>query len=255
MFQPLQAKMINKRKKVFAIFLAYNAEKTLRNFYNSFPKKLFDKVILVDDASKDGTYALAKKLKINAYRNPHNLGYGGNLKRALNIGLNMGGDIFVDIHPDGEYISSAIPLALKKVSEGKQLVLGNRFYKYDLPLKNGMYIWKYIPLRILNSFDSLFLGLRVNDFHQGFRVYTRELLHKVNFNKNSQGFLFSFEIIAQAAFWKIPVAQVPVETKYSGKKRGATLKKSVLYSFGTFIVLFKYLLTKIGVVSEIFRKP
>ncbi len=247
--------MIKKKKKIFAIFIAYNAEKTLEKFYKNFPKKLFDKVILVDDASKDNTYALAKKLKITSYNNSHNLGYGGNLKRALNIGLEMGGDVFVDIHPDGEYISSAIPLALREINEGKLLVLGNRFYKNNKPLKNGMYLWKYIPIRILNSFDSLFLNLRVKDFHQGFRVYTRELLENINFNNNSQGFLFSFEIIAQAAFWEMPVAQVPVKTKYTGKKRGATLRKSIIYTLGTFKVLFQFLLAKIGMVPKIFRKP
>jgi glycosyltransferase involved in cell wall biosynthesis len=245
---------MKKRKKIFAIFLAYNAEKTLEKFYKDFPKKIFDKIILVDDASKDRTFEIAKKLGITSYKNNHNLGYGGNMKRALRIGLNLGGNIFVDIHPDGEYKPSSIPLALKKVDEGALLVLGNRFFKKDKPLKNGMYIWKYIPLRILNSFDSLFLNLKVNDFHQGFRVYTSELLNTINFENNSSDFLFSFEIIAQAAFAKLPVAQVPVETYYTGKKRGATLSKSIMYTLGTFKTLFQFLLAKIGIKSIIFRK-
>ena len=170
---------MKKRKKIFAILIAYNAEKTLQKFYESFPKKIFNEIILVDDASKDNTFSLAKKLKIKSFRNSHNLGYGGNLKRALNIGLKLGGDVFVDIHPDGEYKFSAISSALKKVDRGALLVLGNRFYDKAKPLRDGMYLWKYIPIRILNSFDSLFLGLRINDFHQGFRVYTKELLEKV----------------------------------------------------------------------------
>src|SRR5258706_11446799 len=116
-----------KKKKVFAIFISYNAEKTLEKFYREFPKKLFDKIILVDDASKDKTFALAKKLGIHSFKNKHNLGYGGNMKRALGIGLKMGGDIFVDIHPDGEYKPSAIPAALKKIKDGALFVLGNRF--------------------------------------------------------------------------------------------------------------------------------
>jgi glycosyltransferase involved in cell wall biosynthesis len=253
MFQPLQAKIMKKGKKIFAIFVAYNAEKTLEKFYKRFPKKLFDKTILVDDASSDRTFAIAKKLGILSYRNRRNLGYGGNLKRALNIGLRLGGDVFVDIHPDGEYKPSAIPLALKKINQGALLVLGNRFFKSDKPLKSGMYIWKYIPIRILNSFDSLFLNLKIKDFHQGFRVYTRKLLNTVNFRANSPGFLFSFEIIAQAAFAKLPVAQVPVETYYTGRKRGATLKKSIIYTIGTFKTLFQFFMAKAGVPQEIFK--
>lgn len=247
--------MIKKRKKIFAILIAYNAEKTLEEFYKEFPKKLFDKIILVDDASQDQTYVLAKKLGITSYRNRRNLGYGGNLKRALSIGLKLGGDIFVDIHPDGEYKPSATPQALKKIDEGALLVLGNRFFKSDKPLKSGMYLWKYIPIRMLNSFDSLFLNLRIKDFHQGFRLYTRELLNTINYKANSSGFLFSFEVIAQAAYAKLPVAQVPVETHYIGKKRGATLRNSIVYTLGTFKVVFQFLLAKIGIVSEIFEKP
>ena len=247
--------MTKKKNKIFAILLAYNVEKTLSKFYKSLPKKLFDKVILVDDASKDNTYALAKKLGITSYRNPQNLGYGGNLKRALNIGLRLGGDVFVDIHPDGEYKPSAIPLALKKIDEGALLVLGNRFFQRTKPLKSGMYWWKYIPILILNPIGNLLLGLKINDLHQGFRVYTRDLLQKINYRANSPGYLFSFEIISQAAFAKLPIAQVPVEIHYTGKKRGATLKKIIIYSLGTFKTLFQYLLAKIGIMSEIFETP
>ena len=246
---------MNKNKKIFAIFIAYNAEKSLEEFFKNFPKHLFNKTILVDDASQDNTYILAKKLGIKSYRNPKNLGYGGNMKRAISIGLKLGGDILVDIHPDGEYKPFAIGPALKKINEGALFVLGNRFYSSKAPLKSGMYVWKYYPLRILNLISGLILGLKINDYHQGFRVYTKKFLNKVNYKSNSSGFLFSFELIAQAAYWKIPTAQVPVDTEYSGTKRGATLKKSVIYSLEIFWVLLLYILAKIGYKSSIFTKP
>ncbi len=246
---------MNKNKKIFAIFIAYNAEKSLEKFFKNFPKHLFNKIILVDDASQDNTYILAKKLGIKSYRNPKNLGYGGNMKRAISIGLKLGGDVLVDIHPDGEYKPSGIIPALKKINEGALFVLGNRFYSSKAPLKSGMYVWKYYPLRILNLISGMILGLKINDYHQGFRVYTKKFLDKVNYKANSSGFLFSFELIAQAAYWKIPTTQVPVDTKYSGKKRGATLKKSVIYSLEIFWVLLLYILAKIGCKSSIFTKP
>ena len=173
-------KMMNRNKKIFAILISYNAEKTLEKFYKNFPKHLFSKIILVDDASHDRTYYLAKKLGIKSYRNPKNLGYGGNMKRAMSIGLKLGGDVLVDIHPDGEYKPSAIVPALKKIEKGALLVLGNRFHSSNDPLKSGMYVWKYFPIKILNFISRLILGLKINDYHQGFRVYTRELLNKIN---------------------------------------------------------------------------
>lgn len=244
---------MKKEPKVIVIFLAYNASRTLAKFYLEFPKKFVSDIILVDDASKDNTYELAKKLGITSYKNPVNLGYGGNMKKTLAIALKEGADIIIDIHPDGEYKPSAIPEALKKIREGSQFVLGNRFTSLTKPIKNGMYIWKLLPLRILNSIDSLIFGVRLNDFHQGFRVYTKDMLNKINYQENSNDYLFSFELIAQAIYNKIRISQVPVETNYTGKKRGASLKNSIKYSLGTFKILLLYILARFGFKNKFFQ--
>lgn len=246
---------MKREPKIMAILLAYNAAQTLESFYRQFPKELVSDIILVDDASKDNTYRLAKKLGINAFQNPVNLGYGGNMKKTLNIALKRGADILIDIHPDGEYKTTAIPYALKEVSKGAKLVLGNRFSKIDQPLKSGMYIWKFIPIWLLNFLDRLILGVKVNDLHQGFRVYTKDLLKKINFAQNSDNYLFSFEIIAQAAFKKLKIAEVPVQTSYTGKKRGASLKNSIKYSIGTFKILLLFIFAKMGIKAKIFQEP
>ncbi|MDO8590981.1 MAG: glycosyltransferase family 2 protein [bacterium] len=243
------------RPKIIAIFIAYKAVKTLEKFYTEFPKNLVDEIILVDDASGDGTYELSKKLGITSFENPVNLGYGGNMKRALEIAMARGANVIIDIHPDGEYKPSAIPAALDQVKRGAGLVLGNRFTTITKPLESGMYSWKIIPILTLNIFDRLVLGVRVHDLHQGFRVYTRKLLEQINYKANTNGYLFSFELIAQAAFKKITIAEVPVETNYTGEKRGASLKNSLKYSFATFKVLVLFFAAKLGIVSEIFKVP
>lgn len=243
---------MKRKQKIVTIFIAYNAAKTLANFYKKFPTHCSDEIILIDDASKDNTYKLAKKLGIQSYKNPTNLGYGGNIKRALNIALEHGADVIIDIHPDGEYKPSAIPEALNKIQEGNQFVLGNRFTSLLKPIKSGMYVWKLIPLRLLNSLDSLVFGVRLRDFHQGFRVYTKDMLSKLNYKENSNDYLFSFELIAQAVYKKIKIAQVPVETNYTGDKRGASLKNSIKYSLGTFKVLLLFILAKLGFKTKLF---
>lgn len=246
---------MTKKRKIIAIFIGYNAFKTLIDFYATFPKHLFDDIILVDDASVDGTFALAKSLGIHSYQNVVNLGYGGNMKRALSIGLHHGGDVFVDIHPDGEYSPSCIPAALQKVDDGAQFVLGNRFKNATSPLESGMFIWKILPIWILNKLAQWTLRADIKDMHQGFRVYTREMLEKISFENNSDDYLFSFELIAQSVYRHIPIAQVPVETHYSGKKRGASLKKSILYTLGTLKVLCLFVLAKLGLKTKIFTGP
>lgn len=247
---------MKKKSKIIVIFLAYNASKTLAKFYLKFPKKFVSDIILVDDASKDNTFNLAKKLGIKTYRNSINLGYGGNMKRALNLALKAGADIIIDIHPDGEYEPTAIPNALEEIKNGAEFILGNRFTSLTKPLKSGMYIWKFIPIRILNLIDKAVLGVKIDDLHQGFRVYTRSLLKKVNFEENSNNYLFSFELIAQAVYNNIKIAQVPVQTRYSGKKRGASIKNSIKYTLGTFKILVLFILAKTGFFKvELFQKP
>lgn len=243
------------RYKLCAVFIAYNAEKTLAEFWRAFPKELFHQIILVDDASKDRTFALAQQLGIQSYRNNVNLGYGGNLKRALDIALQQGADIIVDVHPDGEYKTSAVLPALRAIAQGSEFVLGNRFSgSYD-PVQHGMYAWKVLPTRLLGFLCRTILGLPVHDYHQGFRVYTRALLEKVNYHANADDYSFSFQLLAQAAFHHVKVSEVPVEVHYRGKKRGASLSSSILYSFQTLQALFKYVLAKLGYPSIIFRKP
>jgi len=247
--------MSKKHQKIIAIFIAYNAEQTLREFYRMFPKHLVDGMILVDDASADHTFALAQELGIPAYRNSINLGYGGNMKRAVALALLQGADIIIDLHPDGEYKPTAITPALKKIAEGAQFVLGNRFIPFSAPLKSGMRVWKFIPIALLALIDRLVLRIPLHDPHQGFRVYTRALFERVPFERNANGYLFSFEIIAQAAFQHLSIAEVPVETHYSGKKRGASLKHSIRYSLGTFKVLGLFLLARLGGRVTLFRTP
>lgn len=236
-----------------AIFIAYNAERTLERFYQEFPRTLVKTMILVDDASTDGTYELAKALGIQTYRNPTNLGYGGNMKRALRLARELGMDVIIDLHPDGEYDSSAIPAALREVENGCDFVLGNRFTELSTPIKSGMFVWKMVPIVALNCFARFALNARIVDLHQGFRVYTRRMLDAIDCEGNSNGYLFSFELIAQAVFAKMKIGQVPVKTRYTGKKRGASLKHSILYSLGVFKVVSLFLAAKLGVRSHLFR--
>lgn len=247
--------MENKKPKIIVILISYNAEKTLADFYKELKEYYSGEIILVDDKSKDNTFELAKKLGIESYYNKVNQGYGGNLKRALYIALKRDASVIIDIHPDGEYKPSSIPLAIKEVENGAKFILGDRFTNINKALGSGMFFWKLIPLRTLNLIDNIVFRTRINDFHQGFRVYTKDLLTELNFENNSNKFTFSFEIIAQAIFHGIKITQVPVETKYGGEKRGATLRHSLNYTIGTFVILYKFILAKIGIKIDLFQPP
>lgn len=244
-----------KKEKIIAILLAYNAQKTLKDFYQSLPKNLFDDILLFDDASQDNTYSFSKKLKIKTYRNTTNLGYGGNLKKALKIALALGATIIVDIHPDGEYDPTSIKQGVDQAINGSELITGNRFFSHKYIFKqSGMYKWKIIPILVLNFITKVMLHTKINDLHQGFRIYTRSLLNKVNFEANSNNYIFSLEIIAQAQFANCKITQIPIKTHYSGKKRGASFISSLNYTLATLRVITLFLLAKIGINSKLFNK-
>lgn len=247
--------MGTKSPKIIIVLIAYKEEKNLSKFYKTlkpYTKKY--PVILSDNKSPDGTFKLAKKLGIEAYQNPENLGYGGNLKRVFYLALKKGADVIIDIHPDGEYRPTAIPAALKKVEDGADFVLGNRFYGSKTPVENGMHVWKLAPLKFLNFVGNLVFGTHISDLHQGFRVYTRNLLSKINYENNSNEYIFSYEIIAQSVFQGARIDEVPVETIYTGEKRGASFKSSALYSLSTFRIVGRYVLAKLGVKDSLFKK-
>jgi glycosyltransferase involved in cell wall biosynthesis len=245
---------MKKRSRVAAILPAYNAEKTVRSVLRSLPKGVFDDIIVSDDCSVDKTLDCIDGIShIIRLRTPRNLGYGGNLKYCLSTALELGADIVVEIHPDGEYGTDGIIPAVQKINEGAYLVLGNRF----LAKCNGMYLWKKVGTKILSFIDNLLLGRVQNsipDLHQGFRVYTRKLLETVNYRCGSNDYLFSFQIIALAARRGFHITSVPVSSIYSGNKRGASLSASIRYSWGTYIVLFEYYISKLGFPIALFAK-
>lgn len=250
----LQKKIMQKKSKVFAVLIAYNAADTLRKFYKELPKTLLDEILLFDDASQDKTYELSKKLKIKSYRNPVNLGYGGNLKKAINTALSRGADIIIDIHPDGEYKTGTISQSLKLAKNGSELVLGNRFYDANYVLtQSGMRFWKFIPIIMLNWVCRAILATNVHDLHQGFRVYSKNLFSKIDIEKYSNSYLFSFELTSEAVFAKAKISEIPVKAVYKGKKRGASLNNSMIYTIGVIKVLSLFISAKLGFHSNLFR--
>jgi len=223
---------------------AYNAAKTVVDSYHQLPKNLIDQIILVDDASQDNTYQIAKKLPITVYRNPLNLGYGGNLKICLTQALKAGADIIIEFHPDNQYDPKNLPLFIDKALQGYDFALGSRFIHPKEALDNKMPLIKFIANRSMSFIDEFILGIELSEFHSGFRMYTKNMLTRVPYLKNSDDYLFSFEIIVQAVYWHLKIAEVPISCQYHPDMHTANLLKSTIYALGTFKILGQYLISK-----------
>lgn len=244
------------RKTSVCVILAYNCAKQLENTYKRIPAGSVDRVILVDDASTDDTLEVARRLGIECYTHEHT-GYGGNIKYSIRKGIELGAEYIVDLHGDGQYDPSVIPVALAKAREGHDLVLGSRFFDIKQPLRDAMPWSRYLANIGLSTIERFVLNLPISEFHTGFRVYSRNLAETVALENTSNDFLFGFEIIAQAGFCKLKIGEVPIRCDYKEEHTSISIPKSIKYAFQTFKTLTLYLLARAGFKIRLFecKKP
>ena len=231
---------------------AYNCAHLLEKAYRQVPKGYFDDTIIVDDGSTDETLAVAKTFGVKVFTHPHS-GYGGNIKFAILRALELGADYMIEIHGDGQYDPSNIPDAIQKINaEQPDFLLGSRFTKLFQPLKDNMPLTRYLANLGMSLIDRAVLRLPLTEFHQGFRVYSRNLIETVGLEHTSDDHLFSFQIIAKAAYCRLKVREIPVRCDYAGEHTSISLKRSVVYATQTFGVLWLYILARAGMRMDLF---
>jgi len=224
--------------------MTYNCARLVPMAYRNIPKDLVDEIIATDDGSRDDSHEVAKGLGIPAFRHTPNRGYGGNLKAGLRLALERGADYIVEVHGDGQFDPGAIRAATPLMQRGVQFILGSRFIVPGRARELGMPLIRYLANRGLSFFDRRVLGLPFTEFHSGFRIYSRELLRRVPWERNSDDYLFSFQIIAQAAHAGVSVGEVPVEADYRGDHTSHSVRGASIYAFQTFGVLGQFLLAR-----------
>src|SRR5512140_3030442 len=202
------------KPKVVVVMPAYNAAKTLRMTYADLPHDLIHLVILVDDGSHDETVQIARELGLELFVHNRNYGYGANQKTCYREALKAGADIIVMVHPDYQYDPTLLPEVIPPIERGEaDVVLGSRLLGGD-PMKQGMPWWKYVSNRFLTGLENTIFGLRLAEYHTGYRAYRREALEAVNVEMNSDNFIFDQEIMAQFVNAGMRIAEVPVPTRY-----------------------------------------
>lgn len=229
-------------KKVVVVMPAYNAEKTLLKTYNEVIEQPFvDMVVVVDDASGDDTYGIARKLdRCIAYRMDKNSGYGANQKVCYKLALQEGADIVIMVHPDYQYTPLLIPAMTSMIGNGLyHCVLGSRILG-GCALQGGMPFYKYICNRFLTFAENIMLGQKLSEYHTGYRAFSKELLTLLDFGHNSDDFVFDNEMLAQIAWTGAVIAEVSCPTKYFDEASSICFSRSLRYGFGCLRVSFRY---------------
>lgn len=237
-------------KKVIVVLPAYKAEKTLEKTVQAVPSGVVDEFILVDDSSPDATAEVARRLGLTTIVHAKNLGYGGNQKTCYKAALDRGADIVIMLHPDYQYDPRLVPVMANMVaSDIYDVIMASRILGRGA-LAGGMPLYKYVANRILTAIENLLLGLKLSEYHTGYRAYSKEALKAVDWTRNSDDFVFDNQIVAQFQAAGLRFGEISCPTKYFDEASSINFRRSVKYGFGVLGTSVIYRLHAWGLYSH-----
>lgn len=231
---------------------AYNASQTLQQTYEDvMAQGVVDEVVIVDDASTDGTSTIAKTLpNTTVHTHERNRGYGANQKTCYRLAIQAGGDIIIMVHPDYQYTPRLIPAMASMIANGLyHCVLGSRILG-GYALRGGMPWWKYMANRFLTLAGNILMGAKLSEYHTGYRAFSRELLEEIDMENNSDDFVFDNQMLAQILWHGYQIAEVSCPTKYFQEASTINFSRSVKYGLGCLATAMLYRLGKMNIVKS-----
>jgi len=233
-------------KKIVVVMPGYRAAATLARTFQEIPQDLVDEVLLVDDASDDGTVDEARRLGIRTYTHRENLGYGANQKTCYTEALREGAEIVIMIHPDYQYDPRLIGAMAAMVASGVyDVVLGSRIIG-DTARTGGMPLYKYAANRGLTALENLLLGTKLSEFHTGFRAFSRKVLETLPLLANSDDFVFDNQMLSQAVAFDFRIGEISCPTRYFPEASSISFRRSIVYGLGVVRTSFEYRLWRWG---------
>lgn len=246
---------IFKKKKIYAVVISYNSFPVLDKLYKRINKNIFDKIYFLDDNSTDGSAVKAEKYDWKIIKNKKNLGHGGNLKKGLRIAFKEGADYVVEIHADNQYNPNSVSSAKKFIDNNYDLIIGSRFVNKNQWIEDGMPFMRYITNKLLSFITNLFLNKKLSEFHTGYKIFSSRLYNLLPIKHNSNNYLFSFEIILQAAFFNLKYEEISIVSSYEGYHTSCNYFNGFFYILGNFKVMIYFLLARFTFVKiNIFQK-
>lgn len=237
-------------KKIVVVLPAYNAAKTIEKTVDEIPFEIVDEVILTDDFSNDNTIEIAKKIGIqHIISHDKNKGYGANQKSCYQKAFELNADIIVMLHPDYQYTPKLIPAMCTLVANDLyDVVLGSRILSKGA-LKGGMPLYKYVFNRILTFIQNVLMNQKLSEYHTGYRCFDAGFLKQIDFENNSDDFVFDNEILAQCCYKKGRIGEISCPANYFEEASSINFSRSMQYGLGVLRVSFSYFLQR----TKLFR--
>jgi glycosyltransferase involved in cell wall biosynthesis len=245
--------MIN-GKRIAVVLPAYNAEKTLELTVSELPG-VVDVCILVDDHSSDQTVKIAERLGLQYFVHDKNYGYGRNQQTCYSEALAAGADVVIMVHPDYQYTPLLATAMASMIAYGVyDVVLGSRILGGGA-LRGGMPLYKYIFNRFLTAFENLFLGVKVSEYHSGYRAFSKQVLTQLPLLENSDDFVFDNQMLAQCVYFGFKIGEVSCPTKYFEEASSINFRRSVTYGLGVLATTMQFAFERWGLAHyKIFSK-
>jgi glycosyltransferase involved in cell wall biosynthesis len=236
-------------KHIAVVLPAYNAEKTLEATVRELPD-LVDIRILVDDHSRDRTVEIARQLGLQYYVHDRNYGYGRNQQTCYREALAAGADVVIMVHPDYQYTPLLVTAMASMVAYGVyDVVLGSRIIG-GTALRGGMPLYKYVANRLLTATENLFLGIKLSEYHTGYRAFSRDVLTRLPLRENSDDFVFDNQMLAQCVHFGFRIGEVSCPTKYFEEASSINFGRSVKYGLGVLGTTLRFALQRAGLWSS-----
>ncbi len=168
-----------------------------------------EKVLVVDDGSKDDTAAIAESLGAVVIRHDKNLGYGAAIRDCFEWARQTGADVLITIDADGQHDPLDIPLLVEALRKNQaDVAIGSR---QNRPIDMPRYRW--MGKRALDRATQVRIGERLVDSQSGFRAYSRKAIEGLVAAEFGMG--ADSELLMRAQRSGLQIVEVPVTHTYN----------------------------------------